>query len=62
MTLLWICELVQQQKEVKVFTFELGGPQYSTDKAHYLYCVEFRKWILAKYGTLMVLNRDWQTA
>jgi len=37
---------------VKVFTFELGGPQYSTDK----------KWILAKYGALMVLNIDWQTA
>jgi len=44
MTVLWICELVQQQKEVKVFTFELGGSKYSRDKVHYLYCcVEFRR-------------------
>ena len=39
MTVLWICELVKQKKEVKVFTFMLGGAQYRNDKAHYLYCV-----------------------
>lgn len=62
LTVLWVAELVQHGAKELEFMFELSkirGP--NNDYQYYLHCVQFRKWILDKYKTLAVLNKDWHS-